>query len=93
MRTDCSTRAAFGKSGRGIVPWKLRNSRLIRWAEYIDRFDAQIMHVEGEENKVADCLSRYYENDTPDDEHPRAIYVNADVRLNPELDELPDLRR
>ena len=30
MRTDCSTRAAFGKSGRGIVPWKLRDSRLIR---------------------------------------------------------------
>lgn len=70
-----------------------KNGRLIRWAEYIDRFDAEIVHVEGEQNKVADCLSRYYENDTADDVHARAMYVNADLRLNREFDELPEQRR
>ena len=70
-----------------------KNPRLIQWAEYIDHFDAEIIHVEGEQNKVADYLSRYYENDTAEEAHPRAMYVNADIRLNHELDELPELRR
>jgi hypothetical protein len=28
------------------------------------------MHVDGVDNKVADCLSRYYENNTGDESHP-----------------------
>ena len=48
------------------------------------------MHVEGAENKVADCLSHYYENDMAEDVHLQVIYMNADIRLNPKLDELPD---
>jgi hypothetical protein len=43
------------------------------------------MHVDGVDNKVADCLSPYYENDTGDESHPEHIYINADARLDPEL--------
>ena len=49
----------------------------------------EIIYVKGEQNKVADCLSRYYENDTADEVHPHATYVNVDGCLNLELDELP----
>jgi hypothetical protein len=37
------------------------------------------MHVPGVTNKVADCLSRYYENDRFDEIHKSHHYVNADV--------------
>ncbi|KAL1938571.1 hypothetical protein VTO73DRAFT_11594 [Trametes versicolor] len=70
-----------------------KSSRLIRWDEYLSRFDFEIVHVEGVENKVADCLSRYYENDAPDEIHPPQAYVNADLRLDPQMDELPHIRK
>ena len=41
------------------------------------------------DNKVADCLSRYYENNTSEDNHSENTYVNADIRLDPEGDLLP----
>ena len=47
------------------------------------------MHVEGINNKVADCLSRYYENNTNDDNHLKNTYVNADLRLDPDGELLP----
>ena len=37
------------------------------------------MHIDGVDNKVADCLSRYYEN----------TYVSADIRLDPDGELLP----
>ena len=43
------------------------SSRQTRWMEYIARFNADIVYVKGEENKVADCLSRYFESDTWED--------------------------
>jgi hypothetical protein len=60
-----------------------------RWVEYLDRFDAKIEPVEGVKNKVADALSRYYAFDTPDDMHPDYDYVQADVRLDKNMDDLP----
>jgi hypothetical protein len=42
------------------------------------------MHVDGVDNKVADCLSRYSKNDMGDESHPEHIYVNADARLDPD---------
>jgi len=36
-----------------------------------------------------DCLLRYYEYDTKDDKHPADVYVNADVRLDPDGKLLP----
>jgi hypothetical protein len=68
-----------------------RNGQLIRWDEYLSRFDFEIVHVEGIQNKVADCLSRLYENDEPSDEYPIEAYVNADVRLDPDLEDLGPL--
>ena len=47
------------------------------------------MHIDGVDNKVADCLSRYYENDTGEDHHSENTYVNADIRLDPEGELLP----
>ena len=46
------------------------------------------MHVDGIDNKV-DCLSRYYENDTSDDNHSENTYVNMDIRLDPDGELLP----
>src|SRR3981189_3089446 len=48
-----------------------------------------LLHHHGVDNKVADCLSRYYENDTGDESHPDHIYVNADARLDPDGELLP----
>ena len=47
------------------------------------------MHIDGVDNKVADCLSHYYENDTSEDNHSENTYVNADIRLDPEGKLLP----
>jgi hypothetical protein len=66
--------------------------RQARWMEYLERFDHTIIYVEGERNKVADCLSRYYSSDTPEDTYPESEYVNADLRLDPEGDDLPSNR-
>ena len=41
------------------------------------------------DNKVADCLSCYYENDTSDDNHSENTYVNTDMRLDPDGALLP----
>ncbi|GBE77458.1 hypothetical protein SCP_0103330 [Sparassis crispa] len=64
-------------------------NRQIRWNEYMSRFQYKIQDVEGATNKVADCLSRYYENDNADEFAPIQDYVNADVHLDPEWDDLP----
>ena len=47
------------------------------------------MHVDGIDNKVADCLSRYYENDMSEDNHLENTYVNVDIRLDPDGKLLP----
>ena len=47
------------------------------------------MHVDGVDNKVADCLSCYYENNTSEDNHSENTYVNADIRLDPDGELLP----
>jgi hypothetical protein len=62
--------------------------RQLRWVEYLDCFDMVIEAVEGATNKVADALSRYYASDTPDDHHRDYKYVNADIRLNKDLEDL-----
>jgi hypothetical protein len=65
------------------------SDRQVRWWEFISRFNFTIMHVDGVDNKVADCLYRYYENDTGNESHLEHIYVNADVRLDPDGELLP----
>jgi hypothetical protein len=61
--------------------------------EYIEQFDYKITYVKGELNKVADCLSRYYANNDPEETHPFDAYVNADARFDPEGEELPAKQR
>ena len=63
--------------------------RQTRWMEFLQRFDFDITYVKGEENIVADSLSRYHESDLPDEFHPRHWYVNADERLDPDGESLP----
>jgi hypothetical protein len=69
-----------------------KSGRLIRWDEYLSRFKFTVKHVPGELNKVADCLSRYYENDLSDEMHASHHYVSADVRLDPNHEDLTELR-
>ena len=63
--------------------------RQVRWWEFLSHFNYTIMHVDGVDNKVADCLSCYYENDTSEDNHSENTYVNADIRLDPDGKLLP----
>ena len=45
--------------------------------------------MKGQYNIVADCLSRYYSSDLPGETHADRQYVLADVRLDPDGDDLP----
>jgi len=67
-------------------------ARQCRWMDYISRFTFDITYIKGELNKVADCLSQYYENDTIQDVHMYNEYVQADPRIDPAGEDLPALR-
>jgi hypothetical protein len=65
------------------------SNRQVRWWEYISRFNFEVMYVPGEQNKVADALSRMYHN-LPAPEGARADdWVSIDRRLDPEGEDLP----
>ena len=64
------------------------NNQQIWWLEYMARFNYTLQHIPGKDNKVADCLSCYYENNNVDDFHLMQDYVNADVRLNLDWEDL-----
>jgi hypothetical protein len=64
------------------------SGRQMRWMEYLTRFDFDIRYIKGEWNKVADVLSRYYEHDYWTEVPELQDYINADVRLDPEQDDL-----
>ncbi|KAF8222858.1 hypothetical protein L208DRAFT_1320105, partial [Tricholoma matsutake] len=63
-----------------------------RWMEYLSHFDFDIRYVKGKLNKVADALSRYYQFDSWDDAPLVQHYVFADVRLDPNHEDLPSSR-
>ena len=65
------------------------SGRQARWAEYLSRFDFEVVYVKGQYNIVADCLSRYYSSDRPDEIHADYVYVSADLRLDPDGEDLP----
>ena len=60
------------------------SDRQVQWWEFLSCFNFTIMHVDGVHNKVADCLSCYYENDMSDDTHLDNTYVNTDIQLDPD---------
>ena len=63
--------------------------RQVRWWEFLSHFNYTMMHIDGVDNKVADCLSRYYETDMSEDNHSESTYVNMDIRLDPDGELLP----
>ena len=70
------------------------SARRQRWQHYLDRFVHELIWVEGETNKVADCLSRYFLSDERSmDLLPYEDLVNADIRLDKDGDDLPIDRR
>src|ERR1700749_4813261 len=60
----------------------------MRWMEYLSRFDFDIQYVKGSSNKVADSLSWYYQSDTDNDVCQTYDYVNTDLALDPEGEDL-----
>lgn len=60
-----------------------------RWMDYMSRFDLDITYVKGEHNKVADCLSRYFESDRADEQPSAEFHVNIDTKLDKDGDDLP----
>ena len=64
------------------------SSQQIRWTDCLSRFNAEIVYMKGVDNKVADCLSRYYETEGGEGAHKRVDWVNADIRLDLEGDDL-----
>jgi hypothetical protein len=63
--------------------------RQMRWMEYLSRFDFDIRYIKGQNNTVADSLSRYHQAGDLEEKVPIYEYVNADLRLDPEGEELP----
>ena len=65
------------------------SSRHTCWMEYLSRFDFDIRYIKGKLNKAADCLLQYYESNTWYDVYDISEYVDADIRLDPTLDDVP----
>ena len=65
------------------------SDRQAQWWEFLSCFNYTIMHIDGIDNKAADCLSHYNENNMSDDNHSENTYVNADIRLDPDGELLP----
>jgi hypothetical protein len=63
---------------------------LIRWDEYLSCFDFEVT-VPSVENKVADCLSQIYEGDTEKYQYSPYEYVRADIKSDPELEDMTRL--
>ena len=57
--------------------------------EYLSHFNFTIQHVDGDMNRVADCLSHYYENDGPDDHHLDHDFVSTDAKLDSDGELVP----
>ncbi|KAG6892354.1 hypothetical protein C0995_004159, partial [Termitomyces sp. Mi166 len=60
-----------------------------RWIDYMSRYQFDITYVKGKLNKVADCLSRYFESDTQDDVHDIHDFVQVDKHIDLEGEDLP----
>lgn len=60
--------------------------------EYLLRFDFDIHYIKGISNKVVDTLSHYYESATSEDVHGIHKYVNTNIRIDKDHDNLPQGR-
>jgi len=62
-----------------LLNQKNLSGRQARWLEKISSFDFEVVYVPGEENSVADTLSRMYSNDAPGTVRSRSEYTYHDV--------------
>jgi hypothetical protein len=62
-----------------LLNQKNLSGRQARWLEKISSFDFEVVYVPGEENSVADTLSRIYSNDAPGTVRSRSEYTYHDV--------------
>jgi hypothetical protein len=70
------------------------SGRQARWLEKISSFDFEVVYVPGNENVIADALSRMYSNDAPGTVRARSEYTYHDVvddDVEVMTDELPIL--
>ncbi len=63
--------------------------RQYQWTEYLSRFNFDITYIKGEYNKVADCLSQYFESDLPTENQDPHEYVTADKKMDSTGEDLP----
>ena len=61
-----------------------------RWMDYLSCFNFNITYIKGKNNKVVDCLSRYFEDDRSANLYEYYKYVDADKRIDPEGEDLPN---
>src|SRR6202453_3483238 len=59
--------------------------RQSRWMEYLSQYEYKIHYVKGEDNTVADTLSRLEGDDSPDPEPPSPISAVFSIALHPKL--------
>ena len=59
------------------------------WMDFMLRFTFNITYIKGDLNKVTDCLSCYYENDTAKNVHQFDEYVHADAHIDPAGKDFP----
>ena len=62
-----------------LLNQKNLSGRQARWLEKISSFDFEVVYVPGEENSVADTLSRMYSNDAPRTVCSQSEYTYHDV--------------
>lgn len=65
------------------------SSRQMRWMDYLTRFNFGIRYMKSTLNKVVDALSRYYEHNYWMEVPGMQDYINTNVRLDSEHDDLP----
>jgi conjugal transfer/entry exclusion protein len=63
--------------------------RQTRWMEYLMKFNFDIRYIKEELNKVADVLSHYYKHDYWMKVPEMQDYINTNVRLDPDHNDLP----
>ena len=63
--------------------------RQLHWMEYLSHFKYDISHEAGVKNVVLDCFSQYYANDQPNEVYLYDNYINANVRLDQNGEDLP----
>lgn len=59
-----------------------------QWINYMSHYKLDITYVKGELNKVVDCISQYFKSDHWNEAHEAHYYVNADVYIDSEEEDI-----